>query len=146
MVLPGKQLINQREFRRFIRFALIGVGGTVVDFTLLIVLKELIGLPTLLANTLSYSAGILNNFTLNRIWTYPDSRTRKALVQLLQFGLVSITGLLLNNLIVYGLEQPLGNLFGAANYGYLIAKAAATGLIMVWNFVVNRFWTFGDVE
>ncbi len=143
MVLPNKQL---REFRRFIRFALIGVVGTVVDFTLLIVLKELIGLPTLLANTLSYSAGILNNFTLNRIWTYPDSRTRKALVQLLQFGLVSITGLLLNNLIVYGLEQPLGNLFGAANYGYLIAKAAATGLVMVWNFVVNRFWTFGDVE
>lgn len=146
MVLPGKQLINQREFRRFIRFALIGVVGTVVDFTLLIVLKELIGLPTLLANTLSYSAGILNNFTLNRIWTYPDSRTRKALVQLLQFVLVSITGLLLNNLIVYGLEQPLGNLVGAADYGYLIAKAAATGLVMVWNFIVNRFWTFGDVE
>jgi putative flippase GtrA len=47
---------------------------------------------------------------------------------------------------VYGLEQPFGNLIGAAGYGYLIAKVAATGVVMIWNFAVNRFWTFGDVE
>jgi putative flippase GtrA len=146
MALLSKRLMNYRESRRFIRFAMIGVVGTAVDFGLLIVFKELVGLPTLLANTLSYGAGIVNNFVLNRIWTYPDSHSRNALLQLVQFGLVSVTGLLLNNLIVYWLDQPLGNLVGAADYGYLIAKVFATGLVMVWNFVVNRFWTFGDVE
>jgi putative flippase GtrA len=138
--------LYHKELRRFVRFAAIGVVGTLVDFGLLVVFKEGLGFPTLIANTLSYSAGIANNFTLNRLWTYSDSTKRRVLVQLAQFTLVSLTGLLLNNGVVLLLEAPLGSLLGVGSYGYLLAKSVATGFVMLWNFAANRLWTFGDVE
>jgi putative flippase GtrA len=146
MAQAVSQLRQQKELRRFVRFAAVGALGTVVDFGLLAIFKELLGLPTLLANTLSFSAGAANNFTLNRLWTYPDARAKNAILQLAQFVLVSVGGLLLNDGIVLWLEGPLGTLLGLPDYGYALAKVVATGLVLFWNFTANRLWTFGDAE
>lgn len=138
--------MNTKEVGRFIRFALVGASGTILDFVLLILFKEWLKLPLLLANSLSYSAGIINNYSLNRLWTYPDSRQKRLAWQLGQFAVVSVIGLLLNNLIVLGLEEPLGKLLNTPRIGYLAAKIVATGLVVFWNFFINRYWTFNDVE
>ena len=50
---------------RMFKFMLVGFSGTVLDYSLLFLLKAL-GAPTLLANTCSASAGMLNNFYWNR--------------------------------------------------------------------------------
>jgi putative flippase GtrA len=112
----------------------------------LILLKEVIGLPLIIANSLSYLAGVSNNFTLNRLWTYPEARTKAVWRQFLQFLLVSTAGLLLNNLIVGLLAAPLGTLLNMPDTGYLAAKVLATGLVVFWNFTANRLWTFSDAR
>ena len=56
---------------RFGRFALVGALGTGLDMGLLLLLTAA-GLPTLPANVISYSAGIVNNYTWNRRWTFAD--------------------------------------------------------------------------
>jgi len=33
----------------------------------------------------------------------------------------------------------------AHKLGYNAAKVLATGVVMFWNFFVNRFWTYNDV-
>lgn len=137
-----RQAINP-EVLRFMRFAAVGGIGTVVDFSALILLKEAIGLPLLLANSLSYLAGVGNNFTLNRAWTYPEARHKALWRQFIQFLLISTAGLLLNSLIVNLLAEPLGTLLNLPDTGYLAAKVLATGLVVFWNFTANRLWTFG---
>lgn len=137
--------LKTRDIQRFMRFAVVGVTGTLVDFVLLVVLRELLGLPVLIANTLSYSAGIVNNFTLNRLWTFKEARSKGVWVQFGQFFAVSTAGLLLNNAIVLLLDTSLGALFNAPESGYLVAKVVATGVVLVWNFLINRYWTFNDV-
>lgn len=134
---------TSQEVIRFTRFALVGAIGTLLDFAVLTILKEAFGFPTLIANTISYGAGLLNNFTLNRLWTYPESRSKKIWAQLGQFGFVSLIGVLLNNLIVLALEPIFSTWFGSL--GYLPAKAVATGLVVFWNFTANRVWTFNDI-
>ena len=57
---------------RMFKFMLVGFSGTVLDYSLLFLLKAL-GAPTLLANTCSASAGMLNNFYWNRHWTFSHS-------------------------------------------------------------------------
>jgi putative flippase GtrA len=101
---------SSKEFQRFSRFLTVGAVGTLLDFSLLTLLK-LAGPPTVLANSLSFTAGLLNNFTLNRLWTFQDRQTdwRR---QFAQFTLVSLVGLALNNFIVLSLENALGALFG----------------------------------
>ena len=133
--------LSSKEFQRFTRFLTVGAVGTFLDFSLLSLLK-VFGLPTLVANSLSFSAGVVNNFTWNRLWTFADAKQAGWQRQLAQFLLVSLVGLALNNAIVLLLEVPLGVLLRHPDYGYLPAKLIATGVIVFWNYFVNRYWTF----
>jgi putative flippase GtrA len=133
------------ELARFLRFLAVGTLGTLLDFGLLTAL-ELAGLPTLAANSLSFTAGVVNNFALNRRWTFADSSQRRWTAQFLQFVLVGLAGLTLNNGIVLLLEGPLGNLIGRPGWGYLPAKVLATGIVVFWNYFANRRWTFRRAE
>lgn len=129
------------EQRRFVRFGLVGSLGTALDFALLTILK-LMGWPTLAANSLSFSAGLLNNFALNRLWTFRHARRTNWRRQLLQFSTVSLVGLLLNNAIVLNLEGAFVALIGDADWAYLPAKVIAAGVVCFWNYFANRNWTF----
>ena len=130
-----------KEIERFSRFLAVGAVGTVLDFSLLTLLK-LAGLPTLLANSLSFTAGLVNNFTWNRLWTFGDSIQPNWRKQLAQFTMVSLVGLVLNNLIVLGLENVFGAMLGQPEWSYLPAKVVATGVVVFWNYFANRMWTF----
>jgi putative flippase GtrA len=136
---------QNRELERFVCFLIVGVSGTLLDFGLLTLLK-MGGFATLVANSLAFSAGLVNNFTWNRLWTYSDSRRKGWAVQLGQFMVVSLVGLTLNNAIVLLFEAPFGALLNHPELGYLPAKLLATGVIVFWNFFLNRYWTFNDVK
>jgi len=94
------------ERLRFLRFLVVGISSTLIDFTLLTVLKRL-GLSTLVANMISYSAGIVNGFVWNYLWTFAESRSKNFWHQFAQFALISLAGLLLSNGLILLLEAPL---------------------------------------
>ena len=133
---------HKKELTRFSRFLTVGAIGTALDFTILTLLK-LAGLPTLMANSVSFTAGLVNNFTWNRLWTFGDVRSdwRK---QLAQYTLISLFGLALNDLIVLSFEHILGSMLSQSEFGYLPAKVIATGVVVFWNYFANRMWTFGS--
>ena len=132
---------RRTELTRFARFLTVGALGTALDFSLLTALK-LAGVTTLLANSFSFSAGVANNFTWNSRWTFADRRNGNWRAQFLQFLVVSLIGLALNNAIVLLLEVPLGAQIGDAAWGYAPAKIIATGVVVFWNYFANRNWTF----
>ena len=143
--------VKPKEAERFLKFLVVGTIGFIVDFGLLTFLVEVLGFAPVLANTISFSAAVISNFTLNRYWTYPESRSKRKRVQLPQFGMVSVLGLVINNLILLLLHGPFDNLlahFDALSSipGYIPAKIVATVVVLFWNFFVNRYWTFSDVD
>jgi putative flippase GtrA len=137
----ASNIFANKEIQRFSRFLAVGAVGTLLDFSLLTLLK-LAGLPTLFANTFSFTAGLINNYTWNRLWTFHDATPANWRRQLMQFTTVSLIGLALNNLIVLSLEGLLGAMFGQPEWGYLPAKVIATGVVVFWNYFANRKWTF----
>ena len=130
-----------KELTRFIKFSIVGTIGAIIDFTLLNLLHGVLDWPLFWANTVSVSAAIVSNFTWNRLWTYPESRTRKKRKQLPKFTLINVVGLLINNLIVVGLDALLSPYVGEP-WSYNIAKAVAIGVVLFWNFGANRLWTY----
>ncbi len=148
--VAGRFGINPKEAERFLKFLVVGTVGFVVDFGTLALLKEVVGLPTVIANTISFSAAVVSNFTLNRYWTYPDSRSKPIASQISQFTVVSLIGLAINNTILVVLEGPMDTLLTRAAItvvrGYIPAKMVATVVVLFWNFFVNRYWTYSDVE
>lgn len=132
------------EMARFIKFALVGALGMVVDLTILNVLHGLVGFHLLVANSISFSAAVVSNFTWNRLWTFPETRNRPVHTQLAQFATVSVIGLGINNFILWQLYHLFRPYLGSP-WNYNAAKILAIGVVLFWNFGVNRLWTFRDV-
>ena len=128
------------------RFATVGLASTLVDILLFSVFQGAFGVPTLAANTLSYSAGMINSFMLHRRWTFAH-RARKAVgAQFSQFAAVSLSALLLNSLLVLWLSPFFGTLFASTVMGAVMAKLCATAVGLGWNFLINSGWTFRDAH
>lgn len=130
-----------KEFNRFAKFALVGALGALIDFGLLNLMRQVFGWDLLWANTFSVCVAMISNFIWNRYWTFPESRSRKKRTQLPQFVLVNLIGLLINNVIVVGIDALLVSHVGEP-WSYNIAKAFAIGVVLFWNFGANRLWTY----
>jgi putative flippase GtrA len=86
----------------------------------------------------------VNNFILNRLWTYPDSRSKSMLAQVVQFGLVSLVGLGIN-LLVFSWANKLALHWVGSVLALYAAQCTAVGVALFWNYAANRFVTYGDV-
>ena len=146
---------NPRERSRFMRFAVVGIVGAVVDFGVANLLVVGFHSPLVFAGSVSFIAAILNNFIWNRYWTYPDSRSRPIAAQFAQFAMVSVMGLVIRVPILHWLEPWMLDAFShqpilSALHPDLLSKnltlAVAVLVVMFWNFFVNRYWTYSDVE
>lgn len=141
---------NRKEVKRFVKFAMVGTAGATTHFTIVNVLVQIVGLSAVASNPFGFVAAVLQNFFLNRNWTFPESRQRMAHRQLIQFALVSLTGLVINQLVfvtVIGLMRPLwasvtADPEFAYTLGYNFALAVAIGTVLFWNFTANRLWTY----
>ncbi len=153
---------KRKELDRFLKFSIVGVIGTVIDFGLFNVLHNIIGVDTILANLMSTSAAVVNNYTWSRYWVYPETRDRQGGKKFLRFVVVSVIAVALNTSILRGADLwlfgPHGLFSGlvacaAAAVGMAhpvfssnMAKVVATGIVLFWNFFANRMWTFNDVD
>jgi putative flippase GtrA len=135
---------NRREVVRFSKFATVGAIGTVVDFSILNLLILGFELAKFWANTCSFSAAVVSNFVWNRLWTFPESRERKIGPQLLQFGLVSVGGYAINQVLFLGLDALIFHVWGTL--GYNVSKAIAIVVVLFWNFGMNRIWTYRGIR
>ncbi len=148
-------LSNPKERVRFLRFVGVGLMGAVVDFGTMNLLTRLFNVPLIIAGTISFIAAVSSNFIWNRYWTYPDSRSKPVGRQLVQFGVVSIAGLVIRIPLLAVLEPLFENLFARLSISlpYMTANSLANNsdlavaviVVMFWNFFVNRFWTYNDV-
>ncbi len=149
-------LNNARERSRFLRFASVGLVGAVVDFGVMNLLSGLFHLPLVLAGTISFICAVANNYLWNRYWIYPDSRSKHALRQLGEFSIVSVMGLAIRVPILKFGEPLLLKLLNLLPFTLpafspeFLAKnlvlAFAVVVVMFWNFFVNRYWTYSDVD
>ena len=146
--------MRPKELIRFLKFAVVGVIGAVVDFGSLNLMLSM-GISTSIASTTSFILAIISNFFWNRYWTYPDSRSKSIVSQFIQFFGVNLTGLLIRYPMVRFGEAPtvdlvqwtgLFNAELAERIGANLIVMVAVGIIMFWNFFVNRYFTYGDVE
>lgn len=133
--------LQTKEVSRFIRFSVVGTLGTLLDVGVLTLLK-MAGFSTLFANTISFSIGLIHNFSLNRLWTFDLPEDTHWQDQFIRYASVSLIGLTLNNIILLSLESHFITQLNQPEWGYLPAKAIATSVVVFWNYFANKYWTF----
>ena len=91
-------------FLKLIKFCVVGGTGVVVDFGITFLFKEKLKLNKYIANSLGFMAAASTNYLLNRWWTF-RSHDPKVAQQYVQFVGISAIGLILNNIIIYLLND-----------------------------------------
>jgi putative flippase GtrA len=109
---------------RFIRFGVVGVLNTLVDYGVFWALTHHGGVWLMGANTLSFSCAALNSYLLNKYWTF-GHKTRPGLREFRNYIAVVLAGFAVSSLSLYILAHGLGP------YG---AKAVSIALTMLWNY------------
>jgi putative flippase GtrA len=156
-----------KEVERFIKFAVVGSLGFIIDVGTVIILQNTILPPendqtVTLVNSIAFILAVCSNFVWNRVWTYPDSRRYSLQRQLTQFAIVSVIGLVIRNLWISGAYEYIGQLsttilqgpfsdyapelIDQNKLGTTIALVFGVLIVMIWNFVANRLWTYNDVD
>lgn len=119
---------------RILKFGVVGLGGMIVDFSITWLCKEKLRLNKYLANSLGFCCAVINNFLLNRLWTF-ENNTQPYAGQFAKFLLVSSSGLLINNILLYLLIKKLKR-------NFYLSKLVVIGMVFFWNYFINLFFTF----
>lgn len=123
------KLINQ-----IIKFGLVGVIATVIDFGILTILTEFFGVYYLTSAAVAFIIATIFNYaaSMRYVFTSRFSEHEKK-KEMLIFLVLSIIGLILNQLLMWAFVDIIG-IF------YVIAKVFSTIIVMGWNFVSRKVW------
>lgn len=128
-----RALMEHRESRHAMKYAVVGVANVTIDLALYALLVYL-GVWYVAAKSLSLVVATLNGYTFNRIWTFRAGRHRHT--TLARYVSVQAAGLAIN----LALLTTLVELAGRAPF---VAQLIALPFVCAFTFLSNRLWTFG---
>ena len=119
--------------RQFVRFSAVGLVATVGHYTVLLVAVEAGGARALHASIAGSLVGAAISYVLNYRFTFESNQGHPETLS--KFLTVATVAFLLNGAIMAVLTGPVP-------IHYLAAQVVSTGVVVLWTFSVNRWWTF----
>lgn len=131
-----KQLATQ-----FMKFGVVGVIAFAIDYGVLMLLSQLLGMEPVLAAGISFTVSVVFNYlaSMKYVFTHREGMSRRR--EFVTFVILSVIGLGINELIIW-----VGTMrFGTGAFAVTAAKVVATAIVMVYNFVTRKiFLDAGD--
>lgn len=126
-----KKLIEQ-----ILKFGVVGIIATVIDFGVLYVLSQPLGMDPVISAGISFCVSLVFNYvaSMRYVFTHREdmSRSREFVI----FLVFSLIGLAINEAIMAAGVAVLGN----SALAVMGTKVLATAIVMVWNFVSRKKW------
>ena len=128
---------------QFLRFCVVGASGAMVDFGFTYLLKERAKCHPYFANACGFIVAATSNYILNRIWSFKSLNPAIGYEYGL-FILFAVVGLLINTGVLYLFSSriPIPFIPPKGKLRFYVAKAIAIGVVTIWNFFMNYFFTF----
>ncbi len=126
---------------QFFRYIFVGGFATVVDWGLsALFFYAVFGQQyAVLANSLSFVAGLIVNYMLSTFWIFKESKVKSKVAEFLGFALIGLVGLL----ITAGITVLFRHLLMETTSAYqIIGKVTATVVSFLWNFGARKFLLF----
>lgn len=133
-----KKLIEQ-----ILKFGVVGIIATVIDFGVLYVLSQPLGMDPVISAGISFCVSLVFNYvaSMRYVFTHREdmSRSREFVI----FLVLSLIGLAINEAIMAAGVAVLGS----SALAVMGTKVLATAIVMVWNFVSRKKWLdAGDAQ
>ena len=142
-----KGLLEAFDIRKFIKFGLIGVLNTLVDFVVFYFMNRLIGdgpsvvlfgavlvLGPYLSNTVSYIVANIHSFLWNKFWTF-EKRQGLSKGEVVRYICTSVGYLAVSSACL----AVCINLF---HLSPMVSKIPTACVTIFYNYLMNKFWVF----
>jgi len=121
--------------QQFFSFAGVGLVGTAVHYSALFLLVNFTAVEIIIASSLGFVLGALVNYYLNYYFVFRSQSYHRHTLP--KFMAVAAVGFLLNGVLMWLTILQW-------QWHYLLGQLVATGGVLIWNFLGNHMWTFGD--
>ena len=125
--------MNSSLLKKFIGFAGVGAIATGIQYLILILLTELVGLSPVYASAIGYAISSVLNYLMKYHFVFSSDKKHSSTAP--KYAVISGIGLTLNTALMHLGTEILG-------LYYLLAQIIATGLVLLWNFTASALWTF----
>lgn len=122
---------------RFVRYIAAGGISFVIDYALLLGLTEILGLHYLMSATVGFIVGALVCYGLSTVWVFDARRYDRRVTEAALFFFIGLTGLGLNDLLLWGLADGLG-------WPYQYSKLIVAGLVLAFNYSTRLLLLFTE--
>jgi dolichol-phosphate mannosyltransferase len=126
-------ILGIKDKIKFIKFAIVGGTGFIVNFIALRLFRGL-GLTETLSWAFSTEVAIINNYIFNNIWTFKDQEIKgikQTISKFLQFNLTSMGALLIQSI-----AGPIGVKLVGQEYDALVLAFIVLFLVLPYNFTM----------
>jgi len=126
-------ILGIRDKKRFIKFGVVGFAGFIVNFTFIRVFRSL-GLQEVLVWLFATELAIINNYTINNIWTFKEAKIagfKNTVVKFLQFNLTSAGALAIQSFF-----GPLGVKLVGERFDWLVLATVIVILVLPYNYLM----------
>ena len=132
MLAHATKIFHLRQFSSFVAVGFIATG---VHYALLIALVEMAGLSAVPAALVGYGSGGVVSYGLNRRHVFHSSVPHPLAVPrfVLVWGLGFVLTYVFMSLLIRGAGVP-----------YIPAQITTTGIVLFWNFLAHKIWTFAE--
>ncbi|MDR0364631.1 MAG: GtrA family protein [Bacteroidales bacterium] len=128
------EYITSELIGKFLKFCVVGVSGTIIDFGLTALCKEIFKIQKYVSNAIGFTIAATSNYFLNRIWAFKSENSQIG-QEYITFMIISVIGLLINTSILFLCSKKL-------HLNFYLSKVIATGVTLIWNFLANLLITF----
>ncbi|MDO4483514.1 MAG: GtrA family protein [Clostridia bacterium] len=134
---------KESRLGEIIRFVFTGGFCFVIEFIALVLLRDTMGLSTMVATPVAFLISVIVNYLLCMMWVFKGTKDAGFAAKV-GFVVTSLIGLLLNQLFMwlfctlFGENAVILTLFGFTATMYMLNKVLATILVMVWNYFTKR--------
>lgn len=118
---------------QIMKFGIVGIIATVIDFGVLIFLTEVFGMNPVASATISFIVSLIFNYVASMRYVFRHREGMSREREFAIFVVLSVIGLGINDGLMW-----LGTNF--AGLDYRLVKVGATAIVMVWNFVTRKIF------
>jgi len=132
-------IFSESTIGQFFKFIIVGGLGTLLNLGLLYLFTDIFGYSIIFSGSIVFIVVSINNFVLNKVWTFKENLKERFLREYLKFIVVSLMAFSVN-LIIFLFLVVYFNLW------HIIAEMGAIATAFIINFTGNKLWTFHKLE
>jgi putative flippase GtrA len=118
--------------RQAVKYLVVGGTCTLLDFSILYILAEWMGMNYIIASVISFLCGVMLNYFACTYWIFHVRIIQKKRYEFLLYVLISLVGLLINTGTIWLLTTY-------ASIYFMYSKLLSTIVTYFWNFLSRKY-------